>query len=387
MPESGYIWRGIPHWSAALFLFGVFCLFSTIGFIGDITGLGREPAARLALSVFLSGGFAVVYAILGFRLRHRWWIAILPVGALHFFVQFLVARSFPSVARRTEMDVADVAGLEHRFSIISIFLVVAVIGGYASFLFFAVTEGRRYFRVHAEMQLAQEIHRVLVPPLAAKFGGFEFHGESTPSSEVGGDLIDVVTGEHGWVAYVADVSGHGVAPGVVMGMAKSAARMHLGSGGRVDDLLPRLHTVLQPLMKPNMFVTMACLSQGEHGLRYALAGHPPILHYHAESGDISELTVRSLPVGLLPDSRFETASVECAPGDLFVLLTDGLLEVANEAGEEFGIGGVKAVLQRHAGLPLTELKQALVEAARRQGTVVDDQSVVLVRRERERAAG
>jgi serine phosphatase RsbU (regulator of sigma subunit) len=48
--------------------------------------------------------------------------------------------------------------------------------------------------------------------------------DALPSGEVGGDLVDVFQTDRGWIAYIADVSGHGVAPGVVMGMVKSAAR-------------------------------------------------------------------------------------------------------------------------------------------------------------------
>ncbi|HEU5179703.1 MAG TPA: PP2C family protein-serine/threonine phosphatase [Candidatus Polarisedimenticolia bacterium] len=379
---SGYSWRQIPRWSAALFFLGVFCLFSTIGFISDITEMGRQPVPRLVLSVLLSGGFAMLYAGFGVVLRSRAWMALVPLFTLQFFLQYLIKRSFPGLAQQAELGPADVARLEHRLSITAIFIILAVVGGYVSFLTFSITEGRRYFRVHAEMQLAQEIHRVLVPPIAARHSGYEFHGHSEPSGEVGGDLIDVVAGESGWVAYIADVSGHGVAPGVVMGMAKSAARMHLTSGGALSDLLPRLHAVIQPLMKPNMFVTVACLGSTPSGLRYALAGHPPILHYQAGKRDFSELTCRSLPVGLLPDTSFQTAAAEDAPGDLFVFVTDGVLEATNGAGEEFGVAGIKAVIAQNPELPLDQLKDALVGAARRHGPIADDLSVLLVRRDR-----
>jgi serine phosphatase RsbU (regulator of sigma subunit) len=129
-----------------------------------------------------------------------------------------------------------------------------------------------------------------------------------------------------------------------------------------------------------MFVTLAYLAGSEAGLEYSLAGHPPILHYHAASGDISELTCPNLPVAILEDSTFDTSKVECAPGDLFVLITDGLLEVENKAGEEFGMAGVKAALVQHAGWPLAEICQAIVEAAARYGKPADDQSLLLVKR-------
>jgi serine phosphatase RsbU (regulator of sigma subunit) len=61
------------------------------------------------------------------------------------------------------------------------------------------------------MELAAEIHHILVPAIDTKIGEFEFYGRSVPSGEAGGDLIDVFQNDHGWIAYVADVSGHGVA--------------------------------------------------------------------------------------------------------------------------------------------------------------------------------
>jgi serine phosphatase RsbU (regulator of sigma subunit) len=128
------------------------------------------------------------------------------------------------------------------------------------------------------MALAAEIHRVLVPTIDIKSDGFEFYGRSLPSGEVGGDLVDVFQTDLGWIAYIADVSGHGVAPDVVMGMVKSAARMQLSSTEESAALLEHLNSVLIPIKKPEMFVTFAYLAWNGERLQYSLAGHPPILH-------------------------------------------------------------------------------------------------------------
>jgi hypothetical protein len=382
MSAPGYSWEKVPRWRVALFFLGVFSLFSIVGFINDIAEFGRQTTLRLTLGVVLSGGFAILYAVAGFRLRQRWWMGVLPIFVVQFVTINLIANWLPSPARPSQMGPAEIAQLQHRLGVNGVSILIAMVAGYICFLVFSIKEGRRYFRVHAEMELAAEIHGVLVPPLDAKLGGFEFCGRSQPSGEVGGDLIDLVQmdAERGWVAYIADVSGHGVAPGVVMGMVKSAARMQLTSGGGSATLLSRLNTVLHPLKKSEMFVTLAYLAGSEAGLEYSLAGHPPILHYHAASGDISELTCPNLPVAILEDSTFDTSKVECAPGDLFVLITDGLLEVENKAGEEFGMAGVKAALVQHAGWPLAEICQAIVEAAARYGKPADDQSLLLVKR-------
>src|SRR5260370_26420152 len=117
-----------------------------------------------------------------------------------------------------------------------------------------MTGGRGYFGEHAEVEPAAETHRGLVPAIDMKVGGYEFYGRSLSSGDVGGDLIDLAGSEDHWVAYVADVAGHGVAPGGVMGMAESAARMFLRSVDDAARLLPPPTEVLYSLQKPDIFV-------------------------------------------------------------------------------------------------------------------------------------
>jgi serine phosphatase RsbU (regulator of sigma subunit) len=243
-----------------------------------------------------------------------------------------------------------------------------------------VTEARRYFRVHLEMELATEIHRVIVPPIEMKMGAFEFYGRSVPSGEVGGDLIDVAGVEENWVAYLADVSGHGVGPGVVMGMVKSAARMLLSSGDDSRHLMPRLNEVLYPLKKPDMFATFCFVASSGDGLRIGLAGHPAILKYSARTGKIMPLECPNMPLGILPEGEFATSEIATEAGDLFAMYTDGLIEAANPAGEEFGVGRLQAELQKRGKEPLDAICRSLQESVAQHGAQFDDQSVLLVRR-------
>ncbi|HXZ29058.1 MAG TPA: SpoIIE family protein phosphatase, partial [Terriglobales bacterium] len=322
-----------PLRSRFLFLLGVALLFSIIGFVNNIMNLGRDPALRVVLSAVACGVFGSLYAVAGFSLRDRVRVglAMVPIFVVQTLVMGKIAQYLPTPAMPAVLGAADIARLSHRLQVSGAATILAMALGYASFAVFAGTEGRRHFRVQAEMDLAAEIHQVLVPPVEARIGGWEFYGRSQPSGEVGGDLVDVVEGQRGWVAYIADVSGHGVAPGVVMGMVKSAARMQLTLGGGSANLLPQLNTVLYPLKKPNMFVTLAYLAVSDKGGEYSLAGHPPILHYHAASGQITELECPNLPVGILEHSPFDVGSLQGEPGDVFVLITDGLLEVENRA--------------------------------------------------------
>jgi hypothetical protein len=380
MSRAKSYWKTIPPISRVVFLLGVFCIFSTFGIASDILDLGRESTPHFVLGVLFSGLFSTSYALSGFILRKQFWKAFLPLFALHFVLIFALGNWLPTGPRLEQMNAADIARLQGRLAIDATATVVAVALGYSCSLYSTITEGRRYFREHAEIELAAEIHRVLVPPIDTKMGGYEFYGRSLPSGAVGGDLIDLAGSEDRWVAYVADVSGHGVAPGVVMGMAKSAARMLLSSGDDAAHLLPRLNEVLYPLKKPDMFVTFCFLARSGDGLRVGLAGHPAILHFSANTKEVRQLECPNMPLGILPSGDFASSEIRTEPGDVLALYTDGFLEPANAAGEEFGLARLQAEFQKHGREPLDTICRSLQESVARHGAQFDDQSLFLIRK-------
>src|SRR5258708_4945330 len=187
-----------------------------------------------------------------------------------------------------------------------IFLVVAA---YSLVVTFIRKEGARFFGQMAEVRLAGEVHRALVPEISWRKDGFEIYGSSVPNGQMGGDLVDVVEGKAGWLAYVADVCGHGVPAGMVMAMVKSAARMGATEGTIVTGLLPNLNRVMASVSAPNMFVTFACIAgNSSSDLQFSLAGHLPILHYHKKTGTVEERTIANLPLAISPDAQLDTAS-------------------------------------------------------------------------------
>src|SRR5882724_6198680 len=240
-----------------LFLLGVFFIFGTFALIIDQMEMGSQPMPRLLLSVLLTGLFSVCYASAGFILRGKMWKVFLPIFAAQQLVFVaIIPKWLPDHVLPAQFDASEIARLQHRLIWDGRGTIAAIILGYFCFVYVTITQAQRYFRARAEIDLAMEIHRVLVHPIDQKTGvqkedSYEFCARSSPSGDVGGDLIDLVEiNTADWVAYVADVSGHGVAPGVVMGMVKSATHMCLSSGESPLRLLTRLNDVLYPLKKP-----------------------------------------------------------------------------------------------------------------------------------------
>lgn len=356
----------------------IFTLFSTLGWMTDVLNGARAHPAVLLINGAMSGMLGVAYAF--GSMRRKWWLFALAIGinVLYSYVGKTALDAFPSI---------PLADVPQRLKLDAAGTLASVTLSYACFLWFINGTAARYLSVQAEIALAREIHQVLVPVVNTRAGGFEFYGVSQPSGEVGGDLVDVVTtgGKGGWFGYIADVSGHGVSSGVVMGMFKSALRMRLLHGGPISALLGDLNTVLFPLKSGSMFVTAACVRATEDAtaadgtLEFAVAGHLPILRVRGRL-DVEEITTPQIPIGMFEDYPFVSATLHCRPGDLLALITDGLTEVFDAGDEELGMEPVKHVLRESATLPLPQVAERIIAAARAHGAQLDDQTLLLIRR-------
>ena len=372
--ERAKFWRTIPPLSTAILLAAVFCVIGSVGFlsIGVIPDL--VSPLQTALTVLISGGFAVGYALVGTRHKPKALFFLIP---LHIAAISLLSK----LGQRTAAAVNIPPAFKHKILLDNIGAMVLVIGGYILFMIFFQREGKRYFKAHTEIRLASEIHGALVPSLMLQIGEFELYGVSQPSGEVGGDLVDVIQEGDRWFGYVADVSGHGVPAGVMMAMVKSAVRMYWVQGQSESSLMEPLNSVLTAVSPQDMFVTCAYLqSDGGNTLRFSLAGHLPILHFRAATGTVAEYSIINFPLGLFPQTAFESSETACSPGDVLVVLTDGLTEVFDRKGRELGMEPLKRALQESGAEPLEEISLSLQRTARQHGPQSDDQTMLIVRR-------
>ena len=369
--SSGRIWDRMP-WEARLqFLLAVFFTFSSVGFLLDLGNPRPGRTAHIVFLVFMGGVIGVAYGLCFMR-----WPKLLPVLlAAHVVLAFVLTPYLGSLAVDWAQVTSNAAGVDVVGCLVTILL------GYVFFIRFVRKEGLRYFRVQTEIELAGQIHRNLVPPIAARSSQDEFYGLSAPSGEMGGDLVDLAQDGNQWIGYLADVSGHGVPSGVLMAMVKCAVRVRLAASPEPQALLEDLNRVISELTAPEMFVTLAFVSLGKsNDLHFATAGHLPILLFRSATQSICELSTPNPPIGMFKEQKFVTSHVDFSRGDIAVLLTDGLTEAANENEEEYGLERVKQQVTKHSGDSLKVLCERLLGEARRFGKQTDDVSLLLVRR-------
>ena len=370
------LWHSANRSSKALLLAAVFCLFASIGLLGDITGLGHASLLQLALWTIFGAAMAACYLVV-IMTRIVWLplLILLQVGGSLLIDRLPAAKPILAPGPATE-------ALRKRLTINAMGAVACISVSYTLFLVFITRSGKEFVELDTELHLARDIHRALVPRIETRIGGFDSLGVSSPSGEVGGDLVDVVEhdGEPEWTAYLVDVSGHGVPSGVLMGMVKSAVRMALTTPTPLEPMLSGLNDVLYEISQPQMFATFAALRPAGPGrIAYTLAGHLPILCWRAATDVVEELAVSQVPLGMLPGRDYIAAETSCASGDVFLVLTDGLTEVFDRFDREFGMEGVRATFAANAQSPLPQLEEALLTASRSHGTQLDDQSLILIR--------
>lgn len=364
-------WSAMSFRALAPLLAAVLFTFSAIGFLVDIAGLGRMQPPVLAGVVATSGLVAVAYALIG--MRRRYWL-FAPVIVLQVLLPRWLERLWPPG------PVLEGDALRTRLALDAAGAVTGLALGYGLFMIFIVRQGLRRVRTEAEMALAREIHVSLVPDVSLTTEACEVYGRSIPASEVGGDLVDALVVSGRPLGFVADVSGHGVPAGSVMGLLKAGLRTRLRDPGDPGAVLEALNDVLHDLTRPNTFATAAILRlETESRLSYALAGHPLILHVRKADATVARLAEGGMALGIQAGERYVVGHAEVRPGDVLAVLTDGFTETMDRQDRELGLEPIETALLAHAGEPLPALFERLLGLARAHGPQQDDRTLLLVR--------
>lgn len=364
-----------PVRNDALMYLGVFFIFGSLAML--IAFMQPRALGWLGgLALVLFGGTIAVGWAHAFSAR-RFWL-LLPLMILPFFAEPLFFRPIAWLGTfRVGMDAPELT----RKVILAVMMVVLTSIGFVLFIQFVRAKERLAQRAQAELDVARVIHESIVPPIDLETPFAAVHARSQPSTEMGGDLVDVVQRDHELDVFLADVSGHGVGAGIVMGMLKASIRTRLlAAGDDLGSVLRDVNRITADLTRPEMFATLACARLRTGGaVSYALAGHLPIFHFVAAERRWTRLENEHLPLGIDADIEFTSGTLRAGPGDLLVFLTDGFVEVMDQRGEQFGLDRVAQVLETAPVAPPAAIARALLDAARAHGTQTDDQSVLVVR--------
>jgi serine phosphatase RsbU (regulator of sigma subunit) len=368
---SSAYWRALPVMSRGKFLVAAFVTWSAVGFVIDLLLVNYQPLGRgFFWPIYIGTLGATLFAA---RMGRTGLVPalLLITGASLWLALRISFHSFVS---------PDLEAMHRRVVFDAIGILVGTIVGYRLLVDFIRTEGLATVRIQTELALAHGMQATLVPTLSLEIDRFEVYGKSIPSTEMGGDLIDAVERDGTLLAYVADISGHGLAAGQLMGMLKTAVRVSLQFRQEPVAVLESADRVLPAVKEANMYATIALLYFDDSSeVEYSLSGHPPILHYRAPTRDIARLAMEQLPLGLMPGGRYSSQRVSFSARDLFLVISDGISELPNENEEEFGLDRLENLLRENATQPLPQLWELIMGEVKRHGVQQDDQTLLLLR--------
>ena len=212
-------------------------------------------------------------------------------------------------------------------------------------------------QMEGELRNAREVQRVLLPQGEPVVPGYRISGTNMPARIISGDYydhLDLGDGRHGVV--IADVSGKGVAAGLIMAMCRSVLRSLAGAHESPVEALGRVNRQIFPYIKEDMFISLfyAVIEGHEGTVKFARAGHDPALLYRAEERTVSLIKPPGLALGIDEGDVFDRVTkvqeIRMNPGDCLLFHTDGVKEAVNAAGEEFGMDRLRDAFRDSASL-------------------------------------
>lgn len=241
-----------------------------------------------------------------------------------------------------------------------------------------------------ELDIANHIQALMLPKEPPHIPGFSLNLMYRPAKEASGDYYDFIkVDDKRFGVAVADVSGKGMGPAMIMTVTRSYWRA-LAIGQRSPaEVLKRVNRAVHHDIRDDMFVTMlyAIFNVEDHQIKVASAGHDPLLICH-KNGTIESIKPEGPPLGVDDGMLFDEAVFDLDlminPGDIVALYTDGVTEAMNAKEEVFGYDRLKEVVRANVEKPAVRVLQAVGEALEQftQGHVQsDDITIVTVKLE------
>jgi len=221
-----------------------------------------------------------------------------------------------------------------------------------------------------DLQIAREIQTWLLPGVPPQIPGLEIAYATRPANTVAGDYYDVFPRpgrsqeDNRVVLSVADVAGKSIPAAMLMATFQASLKTLSTAQVALPELASNMNRYACSNSQGGLRFTTAFLAEYDPVRRtvdYINAGHNnPILR--RASGQIERLDVGGLPFGILPDAKYDSATVTLAPGDWLIIFTDGLVEAENARQEDYGEARLLTAIEAGKSVePQEMLKRLMAE--------------------------
>src|ERR1051325_8294334 len=241
------------------------------------------------------------------------------------------------------------------------------------------TSAREQIRMRDELRYARELQLSMLPECAPPLEWADLCAVSIPATEVGGDYYDYFVDGDRVALVCGDVAGHGMASGLVLSALRSGFTLLRDSLDDPGGVLRRLHDLVAQTSRRRMLVTVTVvlLDRAKKRATIASAGHPPVIVRRGD-GSVEMINLYAPPLGVRLPVTIPQRVLDVAPGDVFVLHSDGIYETLNPAGESYGLDRLAAVVRDHDGTAESLRDAIIADVERFRGSELQDDDVTVV---------
>jgi serine phosphatase RsbU (regulator of sigma subunit) len=233
--------------------------------------------------------------------------------------------------------------------------------------------------IQKELETARLIQQSILPETIPQIEGLDIAARYVPMASVAGDFYDFIPVDNKHVGIlVADVSGHGMPAALIASMLKIALAAQSAHADEPARVLQGLNQALCGKFQHH-YVTAAYafIDMERRTLKYAGAGHPPLLMWGNSSQGVRDVTENGLFLGKFDFASYSSVEVPLASGDWALLYTDGISETNNPEGVEFGTERFRQFLAGDKNASADQLANSLLNelarySARAEGEDLDD---------------
>lgn len=240
-------------------------------------------------------------------------------------------------------------------------------------------------KLEEQLNVARDIQRSFLPKKDPVIKGYDITGMNIPSGQVGGDYYDFISiVEHHTGVAIADVSGKGMPAALIMASFRASLIAEIRNNYSIRTIGEKVNALLCESIEPGNFVTgvYGVLDSKHHIFTFSNFGHnPPILL--RQDGEVEYLREGGQVLGVTVSATFESQAMMLYAGDIVLMYTDGVTEVFDSEGVEFGATRLVEVTTANARKSAVEITAAINAAVTKFASpshIFDDLTLLVIKR-------
>ncbi len=214
-------------------------------------------------------------------------------------------------------------------------------------------------RKSKELEEARTLQLSMLPIDLPQIPNLDIAVYMKTATEVGGDYYDFHVGMDGVLTVVlGDATGHGMKAGTMVTAVKGLFNSYSSN----PDILYSFHEIsrcIKQMRLGKLSMCMTMLKINNNKMLMSAAGMPPIMIYKSDERNAQEVLIKGMPLGTFDKYPYDIRETELKTGDTIFLMSDGLPELQNNKGEQFGYQRIRNLFENNAGNKPEEIIEQL----------------------------